>query len=111
MTAGENEEMQITKSTAARLIWSLLALVVFGAGPLLVTLVTALIVSVLGCQLDESNLNPCPVLGVDIGTGLYLFGMFFWLGFFTLPIAAIGVLIWLGFAIALVLRLRRATPR
>jgi hypothetical protein len=63
---------------------------------LLVTLVTALIVSVLGCQLDESNLLPCPVLGVDIGTGLYLFGMFFWLGFFTLPIVAIGVLIWLG---------------
>jgi hypothetical protein len=110
MTAGENDEMQITKSTAARLIWSLLALVVFGAGPLLVTLVTALIVSVLGCQLDESNLHPCPVLGVDIGRALSLRHVL-WLGFFTLPIAAIGVLIWLGFAIALVLRLRRATPR
>jgi hypothetical protein len=64
-----------------------------------------------GCQLDEGNLHPCQVLGVDIGAGLYLFGMFFWLGFFTLPIAAVGMPIWLGFAVVLLVKhLRRFTP-
>jgi uncharacterized membrane protein YhaH (DUF805 family) len=98
-------------SATARLWWSLAALVLVAASPVLIALTAGLSAAMLGCQLDEGDIHPCPVLGVDIGGGLYMFGMLFWFAFFLVPIAAIGFLVWLGFAITLLVkRLRRSTP-
>ena len=93
--------------TPAQMWWSLAGLVILVAVPLLVTLAAALIAAMLGCRLDESGVHPCPLFGIDIGQGLYMFGMMFWFGLFALPIAAIGLVVWLGFAIALLVRRRR----
>ena len=97
---------------AAAWLWgSLAALFLLAVGPLLLTLAAGLIATILGCDLNEGDVHPCIVLGADIGYPLYFFGMMFWFGFFTLPVAAVGLLIWLGFALALLIRRwRRATP-
>jgi hypothetical protein len=95
----------------ARLWWSLALLTLLVLAPFLCTLAAALVAFVLRCDLDEGNIHPCPVFGVDLGYPLYFFGMMFWFGFFSLPIAAIGFLVWLGFAVVLLVRrLRRSEP-
>ena len=99
--------------SAAGWLWlSLLGLFLFTAGPILVALTAGLVAVALGCQLDEGNIHACPLLGIDLGGVLYFFGiMMFWVGFFTFPIAAIGFLVWLGFAVVLLVRrLRRSEP-
>jgi hypothetical protein len=95
----------------ARLWWSLAVLVLLVAGPLLISLTASLLAAILGCQLDESDVHPCPILGIDIGGGLYMLGMLFWFGLFALPVAAIGFLVWLRFAVTLLFkRLQRSPP-
>jgi hypothetical protein len=98
-------------SAAGRLWWSLLWLFLFTAGPVLVALTAGLVAAVLGCQLDEGNVHACPLLGIDLGTTLYFFGMFGWLMVMTIPVGGIGFLVWLGFAVVLLVRrLRRSEP-
>jgi hypothetical protein len=96
----------------ARLWWSLALLALLALAPFLCTLAAALVAFVLRCDLDEGNIFPCLVFGVDLGYPLHFFAiMMFWVGFFTFPIAAIGFLVWLGFAVVLLVRrLRRSEP-
>jgi hypothetical protein len=61
----------------------------------------------LGCQIDESGVHTCLLFGVDIGGGLYFFGMLFWLGIFMFPMALFGFVVWLGVVITLLVRRRR----
>jgi hypothetical protein len=69
----------------ARLWWSLALLALLALAPFLCTLAAALVAFVLRCDLDEGNI--------------------------TFPIAAIGFLVWLGFAVVLLVRrLRRSEP-
>ena len=98
--------------SAAGWFWlSLLGLFLFTAGPLLVTLTAGLIAAALGCQLNESAVHACPLLGVDFGGVLTFFGMFAWLTFMTISFGAMGFLVWLGFAaVLLIRRLRRSEP-
>jgi hypothetical protein len=98
-------------SSAGWLWLSLLGLFLFTAGPILVALTAGLVAAALGCQLDEGNVHACPLLGVDLGTTLYVFGMFGWLMLVTIPVGGIGFLVWLGFAVGLLVRrLRRSEP-
>ena len=104
--------MSLKAMSATGWLWlSLLGLFLFTAGPLLVALAAGLTAAALGCQLNESTVQPCPVLGVDLGGVLTFFGMFAWLTLMTIPFGAIGFLIWLAFAAVLLVRhLRRAKP-
>ena len=94
-------------SGAARWLWlSLLGLFLFTAGPILIALTAGLVAVMLGCQLDEGNIHACPLLGIDLGGVLYFFGMFM-----TVPLGGIGFLVWLAFAVVLLVRrLRRSEP-
>ena len=104
--------MSLKAMGATGWLWlSLLGLFLFTAGPLLVTLTAGLIAAALGCQLNESAVHACPLLGVDFGGVLTFFGMFAWLTFMTIPFGAMGFLVWLGFAaVLLIRRLRRSEP-
>ena len=85
---------------AAGWLWlSLLGLFLFTAGPILVALTAGLVAATLGCQLDEGNIHACPLLGIDLGGVLYFFGMFGWFTLMTIPFGAMGLLVWLGFAV------------
>jgi hypothetical protein len=98
--------------SAAGWLWlSLLGLFLFTAGPILVALTAGLVAVALGCQLDEGNIHACPLLGIDLGGVLYFFGMFGWFTLMTIPFGGIGFLVWLCFAVVLLVRrLRRSKP-
>jgi hypothetical protein len=93
-------------------LWlSLLGLFLFTAGPILVALTAGLVAAALGCQLDEGNIHACPLVGIDLGGVLYFFGMFGWFTLMTIPFGSIGFLVWLGFAVVLLVRrLPRSEP-
>ena len=96
---------------AGWLWWSLLGLFLFTAGPILVALTAGLVAAALGCRLDEGNIHACPLFGIDLGAALYFFGLFGWFTLMTIPFGAIGFLVWLGFAVVLLVRrLRRSEP-
>ena len=98
-------------SAAGWLWWSLLGLFLFTAGPILVALTAGLVAVALGCQPDEGNIHACPPLGIDLGGVLYVFGVFGWFTHMTIPFGGIGFLVWLGFAVVLLVRrLRRSEP-
>jgi hypothetical protein len=98
--------------SAAGWLWlSLLGLFLFTAGPILVALTAGLVALALGCQLDEGNIHACLLLGIDLGGVLYFFGMFGWFTLMTIPFGGIGFLVWLCFAVVLLVRrLRRPGP-
>jgi hypothetical protein len=98
--------------SAAGWLWlSLLGLFLFTAGPILVALTAGLVALALGCQLDEGNIHACPLVGIDLGGVLYFFGMFGWFTLMTIPFGGIGFLVWLCFAVVLLVRrLRRSKP-
>jgi hypothetical protein len=95
------------RKSNARLWWSLAVLGLFVTAPLILSISAATIGAMLGCQVDESGVHPCPLLGVDIGGGLYFFGMLFWLGIFMFPMALFGFVVCLGVVITLLIRRRR----
>lgn len=74
--------------------------------PLAFPLVALAIAAAGGCRLNEGNMHPCVILGIDWGEVLY--GMFVtgWLGLITLPIAMIVALGWLVMELVLFLRRR-----
>ena len=59
----------------ARLWWSLALLALLALAPFLCTLAAALVAFVLRCDLDEGNIFPCLVFGVDLGYPLHFFGI------------------------------------
>lgn len=62
--------------------------------PLAGVLLSTLIAGVLGCELSEGAVEPCSLLGLDIG-GL-LSSLFFtgWFALFTLPLIAVILALW-----------------
>ena len=64
---------------------------VFGIFPLLVTLISGAIASLLGCQLNEATCI-CVILGLNIGPLLGSMGVVGWFSFYTIPLALGGIL-------------------
>jgi hypothetical protein len=60
---------------------------------------------VLGCDLNEASLHPCPLLGVNIGPLLYGMGLAVW--FVALTVAA-GLVALLVLALVFIVRTVRA---
>ncbi len=88
------------------MIWALAVILLFGASPLLSTLLAVLFASTFGCSLNEGFVNPCVVLGVDFGELLYPMGLMFWFAIFTVPLAALALLVWLVVLVVLLIRRR-----
>ena|ERR1017187_4597701 len=59
-----------------------------------------------GCQLDEGGTHPCVIGGTDYGTTLNTMFVLGWLMLLTLPVGALGALVWV-----LVLVIHRARWR
>ncbi len=79
-------------------LWLALGSLFFGASPLFPVVMAALVAEWNGCALDEGNIHPCVILGIDFGEALYSMAVMFWFMFFTLPIGAIalcGAIVWL----------------
>jgi hypothetical protein len=73
----------------------LLAIIVIAGSPLISVLISTLIADSNGCVVHEGFVNPCVVLGVDIGGGLYGGFVLGWLMLVTFPVGAIALLAWI----------------
>jgi hypothetical protein len=82
-----------------------LIVVVLALSPIAVTYTAGLVALLLGCDLNEASVHPCPLLGVNIGPLLYAMGLAVW--FVSLTIAA-GLVALLVLAIVWIVRTLRA---
>ena len=88
---------------------SLAAILAVAAAPFVLTLGAGLVATVLGCDLDEGNVHPCVVLGIDLGYPLYASALLGLIAMIGLPFAGAALLVWLVVAgVAALLRRRRA---
>jgi hypothetical protein len=89
------------------MIWALALILLFGAFPLLTLLSAVLFVSAFGCQLDESSVNPCVVLGLDFGGLLYPMALGAFFAVFTIPLAGLALIVWLIVLVVLLFKGRK----
>ncbi len=81
-------------------MWIVLAVIlIVTVAPLVSALTAGWIASANGCALDEGSVHPCLVNGTDIGETLYTFGVLGWLMLATIPLGALGVLVWVIVAV------------
>ena len=92
------------------MIWALVAVVALAALPVLSPVLSMAFASVFECTLNEGDVHPCVVLGLDFGQLLYIMSLG---GFITamvaVPLAAMLLVVWLIVLIVLLL-LRRRRP-
>ncbi len=74
----------------------LIAIMLLGFSPFLVSMLAFAFAGANGCTLNEANVHPCVVWGHDYGGLLYPMGMTFWMTFFTMPSAMLAAGIYLG---------------
>jgi hypothetical protein len=53
--------------------------------PMISVLLASAIATAFGCALDEGGVNPCVVLGKDLGPSLYTLGVMGWFFLLTVP--------------------------
>ncbi len=86
---------------------SLALIIVFAMWPLVAAIAAGSIGASMGCRVDEAGFYPCPILGYDAGTLLGVMFVSGWFVFLTVPLGAIAALIWLAFAVAVMIRRAR----
>ena len=87
-------------SEAARFPWraysvALGVIVLFSAAPLLSVLFTGLVAGANGCAVNEAFVQPCMVLGMDLGGLLYFTGVMGWFMLATVPLGGGALIVWL----------------
>jgi hypothetical protein len=87
--------MSVKQRSSVRLVRATFAAIVLVAvAPLISVLISGVIAGVLGCELDEGSLHPCPLLGVDLGEILYVMFVLGWFALVTLPLGAVALWVW-----------------
>jgi hypothetical protein len=87
--------MSVKQRSSGRLVRATFAAIVLVAvAPFISVLISAVIAGVLGCELDEGSLHPCPFMGVDLGEMLYVMFVLGWFGLLTLPLGAVALWVW-----------------
>ncbi|MDX2288970.1 MAG: hypothetical protein NW217_09140 [Hyphomicrobiaceae bacterium] len=74
--------------------------------PILSAVIAGWIASSNGCTLNEGNVHPCLINGVDWGDTLYTMFVVAWLGLATIPYAVILLGVWLVVEIVMFVRRR-----
>jgi hypothetical protein len=90
------------------MIWALVAIVLLAALPVSSLVLAVAFASGFDCTLNEGDIHPCVVLGLDFGQLLYIMSLG---GFITamvaVPLAALLLVVWLIVLIVLLLLRRR----
>jgi hypothetical protein len=82
---------------------------VFGGLPLFSVMIAGTLASWGGCTLHEGFVNPCIILGQDIGQTLYAMGVSGWFMLVTIPFGLIGLL--LGLVWLIIVQVLRVTNK
>ena len=86
-------------------LWILaLVMIVIGLLPMAGVLVSSGIAGLAGCPLNEGGVNPCVILGLDLGPLLAMLFVGGWFFFLTAPVALGGILLGIGLALAALIR-------
>jgi TRAP-type C4-dicarboxylate transport system permease small subunit len=85
-----------------------LIVVVLALSPIAVTYTAGLVALLLGCDLNEASVHPCPLLGVNIGPLLYAMGLAVWFVSLTIAAGLVALLVLAIVWIVRTLRVRRA---
>ena len=88
----------------ARAILVVLGLFLFTFWPVLSILLVSAVAKATGCSVDESQVHPCLVAGLDLGPALYTLGVLGWCTLLTVPLG-------LSVAITTVVRFLRVRRR
>jgi hypothetical protein len=96
--------------TKKLMVWALAMILAFGALPLVSLLLAMIIALPLGCRLDEGNVYPCVIFGLDFGTLLYVMAVSGWLAMFTVPVAGLALIVWLIVLVILLVMRRHRRP-
>ena len=76
--------------------------------PVAVTYTAGLIALLIGCDLNEASVHPCPLLGVNIGPLLYAMGLAVWFVSLTVLAGLLALVVLVIIFIVRTLRARRA---
>lgn len=71
------------------------AILLVALSPVLSVIVAGGIANFGGCVLNEGNVHPCVIGGVDLGETIYTMFVLGWLMLVTLPMGALALLIWI----------------
>jgi hypothetical protein len=82
----------------------LTVLTVIAFGPIVSALGAGAIAQSHGCILNEGDVHPCIVMGVDIGGQLHGMGVMGWLFLMTMPLAAVAIIGWIVLAVVAIRR-------
>jgi len=78
---------------------ALAVIVILSGFPLFSVILTYLIADANGCSVNEAFVQPCVVMGTDLGEMLYTMGVMGWLMLVTLPFGMLAFPVWLVFLI------------
>lgn len=80
-----------------------------GLLPILIALTAGTIASSYGCQANEAGAHPCVIGGIDYGNAISSMVVFGWLFLISMPLGAIGLILWTIRCIAGFKFIKRAT--
>ncbi|EKF19003.1 hypothetical protein [Nitratireductor pacificus] len=83
------------------------AIVLLASLPIISVLIATLIAGSTDCTLNEGNIHPCVVAGVDLGGMLNTMFVLGWLMLMTIPLGVAGLAVWTVVAIIFWIRSRR----
>lgn len=71
------------------------AIVLYTIAPVISVLIAGTVAHACGCQLNEGNVNPCKLFGIEIGELLTAMGVAGWLFLMTLPTGVLAMVAFL----------------
>lgn len=84
------------------------AILLVALAPVLSVIVAGGVANIGGCVLNEGDVHPCVIGGVDLGETLYTMFVLGWLMLVTLPMGALALLIWMIVAVVMYVRRSRS---
>ena len=85
-----------------------LIVIALAFSPIAVTYTAGLIALLIGCDLNEASVHPCPLIGVNIGPLLYAMGLAVWFVSLTVLAGLLALVVLVIIFIVRTLRARRA---
>ena len=76
--------------------WIIGSLVAACSLPVISLLLAGTLAKLLGCTLNEADVHPCHIVGVQIGPFLYALSALGWLMILSLPLGAVALVTWIG---------------
>jgi hypothetical protein len=108
MTEGLPTARKKGRGVTIAFVVSAVIILLFALAPVLSALLAGMIANASGCALDEGGVHPCLIGGIDYGETLSVMFVSGWFGFVTLPLGALGLVVWgIVLTIVVVMNIRR----